>query len=887
MDALRLLKKDGRRYSELQKSGAAKNKKNDVPDHPLAPLFNLIDFTKLRNQATTPGEEKMIFNTIGGDINEAARMDKLFNYILDQKIYKSDGLNKETLKQQYNATMLLLRLEFREAFKTLVLTGPQKAKDTAAKSGSSSQNTLENFLELFGVNLSKNPEDRNDILYLKLFLILNQDDQRALRGADPKEIDKLISDMERLDFLRSLTTTKGPNVKKQKLEICQILFATLAWDSKLVLESFAQEDTLEEGYILYDIYTCCNLNRFRAKKSEFKWNFLGLLRSSICHFVPDGISKSILINDPTPELQEYSTQRSQRSVQDLQKKIEDLCKTLDDKKKNPAEPLAYFLLSDERVEQEKQKKSPFAEGQTDQIVVQEEVDMNKIYTGNAEYTIPNVVVSLADFTFLSRLLNTFTDQSSDQYKRLSLILKIMTDFEIPQPSDPRFGEMFDKNVLDLLGQLLQQTYEQDPQSNEPLKCLFELLPLVLLITMLFQLNIYYFAEILPILITNSIEGIKGKMPDPTQSGFISDLLTIILGTKTPITKKLDKVVFEERMRTLFNRVRGAFFPDIAETAFDNWFLKTHELAQRLESDVMPNMKDIQKRREISKNILKIFGGFKLCSHDLMDALFAMLDGDLTKFQAKFIPIAPRLGISPHSLPQMVKYLKEAQNLLTGDFFTKPSQFTPALPAPTRATANVSAEDWAAMLKKIKEGTASSKDLFNMVDAAGDSSGSISETEFSTLAGRLGLKLSPHRVKEIFAKVKGQKADASNQDLNVDEFDKALTYLQEKNLQQALLLLGITPEILTGVLIRLTILLLLLFVFIFLGIKAFAVGGTFGSIINSLFPMGNIYFCYLILTFDLAGGTALGKEKEGESKLEDSSVKEATDKGFEITTSEQL
>ena len=46
-------------------------------------------------------------------------------------------------------------------------------------------------------------------------------------------------------------------------------------------------------------------------------------------------------------------------------------------------------------------------------------------------------------------------------------------------------------------------------------------------------------------------------------------------------------------------------------------------------------------------------------------------------------------------------------------------------------------------------------------------------------------------------------------------------------------LGISSEIMIIGLIALAIVLLLLIVFIFSGIKAFALGGTFGSVINSL------------------------------------------------------
>lgn len=49
-------------------------------------------------------------------------------------------------------------------------------------------------------------------------------------------------------------------------------------------------------------------------------------------------------------------------------------------------------------------------------------------------------------------------------------------------------------------------------------------------------------------------------------------------------------------------------------------------------------------------------------------------------------------------------------------------------------------------------------------------------------------------------------------------------------------LGISPALLVLTLGTLIIILVLLLVFIFLGIKAFALGGTFGSIINSIIPV---------------------------------------------------
>ncbi len=49
-------------------------------------------------------------------------------------------------------------------------------------------------------------------------------------------------------------------------------------------------------------------------------------------------------------------------------------------------------------------------------------------------------------------------------------------------------------------------------------------------------------------------------------------------------------------------------------------------------------------------------------------------------------------------------------------------------------------------------------------------------------------------------------------------------------------LGISPALLAFSIATLIVILILLFTFIFLGIKAFALGGTFGAIINSIIPM---------------------------------------------------
>ena len=83
------------------------------------------------------------------------------------------------------------------------------------------------------------------------------------------------------------------------------------------------------------------------------------------------------------------------------------------------------------------------------------------------------------------------------------------------------------------------------------------------------------------------------------------------------------------------------------------------------------------------------------------------------------------------------------------------------------------------MKKIKEGKASSKDLFDLCDSEGDSSGQISKSEFKNLAKRLNFNLSDHRISEIYSKIKLMKiagADPSSEELNQQEFEKAIDYI---------------------------------------------------------------------------------------------------------------
>lgn len=61
-------------------------------------------------------------------------------------------------------------------------------------------------------------------------------------------------------------------------------------------------------------------------------------------------------------------------------------------------------------------------------------------------------------------------------------------------------------------------------------------------------------------------------------------------------------------------------------------------------------------------------------------------------------------------------------------------------------------------------------------------------------------------------------------------------MQQQSIFLTLESMGINKSTLMFLLVGLVIILLLIFIFIFIGVKAFAIPGTFGAVINSIFPM---------------------------------------------------
>eukprot|EP00928_Gymnodinium_smaydae_P070741 TRINITY_DN54513_c0_g1_i1.p1 TRINITY_DN54513_c0_g1~~TRINITY_DN54513_c0_g1_i1.p1 ORF type:complete len:357 (+),score=80.87 TRINITY_DN54513_c0_g1_i1:1035-2105(+) len=141
-----------------------------------------------------------------------------------------------------------------------------------------------------------------------------------------------------------------------------------------------------------------------------------------------------------------------------------------------------------------------------------------------------------------------------------------------------------------------------------------------------------------------------------------------------------------------------------------------------------------------------------------------------------------------------------------------------------------------IMEQVRNGKAKTKDLFEIYDKQGDNNGLISKAEFKVLVNHFNMKLSSHQLNEMFSSVKCGSG-SSSKELNLSEFEKALDYLYKKQANGALEALGLGTTQLVIMLVYLVIILILFFVFIFLGIKALALGGSFGAVINSLLPVG--------------------------------------------------
>ena len=231
--------------------------------------------------------------------------------------------------------------------------------------------------------------------------------------------------------------------------------------------------------------------------------------------------------------------------------------------------------------------------------------------------------------------------------------------------------------------------------------------------------------------------------------------------------------------------------------------------------------------------------------------------------------APIAKIDPETIRSTVHFLEEIKNAMFDYDDQKEEK--------NADDGQFKGDRWKEVMANIAAGKASYRELFEMLDAEGDGSGGISKDEFTMLLRRLKMKFSSHRIDEIFTSVQKKvsgAADDNPNELNELEFQEAMKYVESKQANSTLKLLGISTGQLVFLFILLTFILLLLFVFIFLGVSALSVAGSgaFGSIINSVLPM--------------ASGAAVMQKKEEDAETEQKKADEACEESDKILQAEE-
>lgn len=73
-------------------------------------------------------------------------------------------------------------------------------------------------------------------------------------------------------------------------------------------------------------------------------------------------------------------------------------------------------------------------------------------------------------------------------------------------------------------------------------------------------------------------------------------------------------------------------------------------------------------------------------------------------------------------------------------------------------------------------------------------------------------------------------------MDLDEFERSLKYLQKKNINLTLDVLGLSLGKIVISVSGIAFIMIMVLTFIFVGISAFSIGGSFGAIINSIIPI---------------------------------------------------
>jgi len=809
--------------------------------------------------------------------------------ISDLYSISSEDLDKEILIKAHQVIQGIIKRDFSYLFETLVLAESAKLEKVEKKPTleqnplltvpsqslkNEQQPLLEKILELFGVDLSNPQDSKNKIRLMRIFLTLANGDLSAFknRRGYKTAINNVVEDLVELQFFETLNHKKDVSRK-----LCQLLVGTLTWDVELIIKSLITETTLKEAYFLYNLQAYLKLTRNPPDPADNEQAELHL------KVVFSALWRKTTMKPGPGDL--INLENTQDLGQILRQEL------------GTGDPLILATSLNEKVE----KLSSFASKSSKPSKAQQFYKISQAFENSAEALTSNsydyqlfaqIMTGACEGTIVTMLLQTYVQNDGLKNLLLNLgqfILKMTEKLLIGQGKKTGNAEIFKYFEFSM-------TSLQSLVRNDLWNRVLIIAPSIMKMYLFFQYEGNLDIPKMKIETLCTLKKLAMKIKSNEQTELIYDLIAVSLGInirnldeKNPGDSLEAELGGAEKTEIYFNKILPSIFPSINASLTTKEFEIVHAVTTRLGSDFKLCLDDPQKRKKTVRELIKLLSDLQIFDLSLINSVFSLIEGDFENSKEIVSFIIP--GLSSDAIDKILTYLNQAKSVLKIDFGgAKSINFGMSEKVVTYPEKEMDITNWELILKKVKEGTASSRDLFQILDNEGDKSGTISEQEFQVLANRLGLNLSPHRIKEIFAKIKGTKVtESAEHELNEKEFEKALEYVQDKTLTQALFMLGITPERLTGIFIKLTVLLILIFVFIFVGIKAFTIGGTFSSIVGSIFAASNQFiFEFSLKIIFLVGGLGLGKDKESEKdKLNPQKVEKAANTAFDITATEKL
>ncbi len=181
--------------------------------------------------------------------------------------------------------------------------------------------------------------------------------------------------------------------------------------------------------------------------------------------------------------------------------------------------------------------------------------------------------------------------------------------------------------------------------------------------------------------------------------------------------------------------------------------------------LVPKLNLIEQLIKLSLDIAKVNGNKELLKMNLakfaeelgsllginqkmFSGLLGLLDGDIDSI-IDFV--APLVKLNPDLVKKVMKMFKGASKSVANAMKSASNEGKKIIDEAKSSRLET-------LNKKVQDGNASVRELFELIDLEGDNSGAISTDEFSSLMKKLNMPMTQHRIAEVFARCKSKHSN---------------------------------------------------------------------------------------------------------------------------------